>query len=65
MICVDCDRPIKGRFIVASHGVSMSGARSDAYAHPPGSPDCEPRNRERAAFRRAYDSPESHRGRRY
>ena len=57
MICVDCDRGIVGTYVIAAAGISMSGARPDAYAHPPGSPDCQPRDRSRAAFRRAFDTP--------
>lgn len=49
MICVFCDRAIKGRAVVASEGDSMSGARPPAYAHPEGSAECK-----RRPFLRTY-----------
>lgn len=53
MICVDCDHAITGDHVTVVHGISMSGARPDAYAHPPGASECRPRDRSKAAFRRA------------
>ena len=55
MICVDCDRTITGPAVVAAPGDSMSGARPDAYAHPPGSKECQPPPRKRA-LRQALDA---------
>ncbi|MFD3741568.1 hypothetical protein [Streptomyces sp. NPDC058629] len=43
MICVDCDRVILGPAVRAGVGESMSGARMDGYAHPPGSEECRPK----------------------
>ena len=43
MICVFCDKAIKGKAVEASAGDSMSGARPPAYAHPKGSPECKRR----------------------
>lgn len=65
MICVDCDHTITGDYIIAAYGDSMSGARSDSYAHPPGTSDCKPRDRLRAAFRRALGTPKPSRRRRF
>ncbi|MFF8716143.1 hypothetical protein ACF07T_32630 [Streptomyces sp. NPDC015184] len=53
MICVDCDHAIVGDYVTTVDGASMSGARPDAYAHLPGDPECQPRDRSKAALRRA------------
>ncbi|MEV6164704.1 hypothetical protein AB0L71_22805 [Streptomyces sp. NPDC052052] len=56
MICIDCDRVITGPYATVAHGTSMSGAREDMYAHPPGSPACKPTPRSgKARLRRALD----------
>ncbi|MFC9990947.1 hypothetical protein ACFXKV_17350 [Streptomyces globisporus] len=57
MICVDCDKTILGRAVLASAGDSMSGARPDAMAHPPGSADCKPRVPHKRALREALAAP--------
>lgn len=55
MICVDCDQVITGAYVVIAYGDSMSAARQDSYAHPPRTPECRPRTRNRLAFRRELD----------
>ncbi|MEV1088007.1 hypothetical protein [Streptomyces microflavus] len=57
MICVDCDKTILGRAVLASQGDSMSGARPDAMAHPPGSLECKPRVPRKRALREALAAP--------
>lgn len=59
MICVDCGRAINGPYVVATHGDSMSGARPDAYAHPPNSQECQPRYPGKAKLRRALEGLDS------
>ncbi|MBK5994503.1 hypothetical protein ACFV2I_35700 [Streptomyces microflavus] len=59
MICVDCDKTILGRAVLASDGDSMSGARPDAMAHPPGSQDCKPWAPRKRALRQALAIPDS------
>ncbi|MYQ53325.1 hypothetical protein F558DRAFT_06190 [Streptomyces sp. AmelKG-A3] len=53
MICVDCDRTIVGPAVLAAAGQSMSGARPDMWAHPPRSPECQPRVPSKQLLRKA------------
>ncbi|MCX5398963.1 hypothetical protein [Streptomyces sp. NBC_00102] len=55
-ICVDCDRTITGNAIVAAEGHSASGARPDAYAHPPGDPECTARRVAPSLLHRVLDA---------
>ncbi|MGW1465597.1 hypothetical protein ACWCPT_14825 [Streptomyces sp. NPDC002308] len=55
-ICVDCDKVILGTAIVAAEGHSASGARPDAYAHPPGDPECTARRASRSLLHRQLDA---------
>lgn len=60
--CVDCDRTITGNAIVAAEGHSASGARPDAYAHPPGDPACTVRRASPSLLHRALNElPPAHR----
>lgn len=52
MMCVDCDLEIHGAYVLVSSGESMSGARADAYAHPPHSTDCRPRTPRKRKLRK-------------
>ncbi len=52
MRCVDCNRGIVGPADLLMTGDSMSGAREDVYAHPAGSPECEPKGHAKLALRR-------------
>ncbi|MEU9089939.1 nuclear transport factor 2 family protein [Streptomyces sp. NPDC087901] len=55
MICVDCDLTINGPYIIAAPGDSMSGARPDAYVHPPRSTPCRPPDPRKRELRRRLD----------
>ncbi|MFC8723792.1 hypothetical protein [Streptomyces bacillaris] len=55
MICVDCDRVIVGPSELVVAGDSMSGARPDAYAHPPGA-ICRPKTPRKAALRKGMSA---------
>lgn len=55
VMCVDCDHEIIGAYVLASTGDSMSGARPDAYAHPPRSPACRPLTPRKRELRRRLD----------
>ncbi|MGW2838462.1 hypothetical protein ACWCWD_11770 [Streptomyces sp. NPDC001493] len=54
--CVDCDRTITGNAIVVTEGHSASGARPDAYAHPPGDPECTVRRASPSMLHQVLDA---------